>query len=97
MAATRTALSDLALDDTGNTLRWWTPAEEPAVAYGFCSHCGSSLFWRCTDRPEAISIAAGTLDSPTGLTTTAAVFGAEASDYHRLDPDLTGQARAPGP
>ena len=33
-------------------------------------------------------ITAGTLDTPTGLRTNLALFGAEASDYHRLDPEV---------
>lgn len=90
MAGTRTAESDMALDDDG-TLRWWTPDEEPSVSYGFCSNCGGSLFWRSADRPETVAVAAGTLDPPTGLATVFALFNAEASDYHRLDPDLPGQ------
>ena len=37
-----------------------------------------------------VSVAAGALDPPTGLNTVHALFTAEASDYHRLDPDLPG-------
>ncbi len=74
---------DLKTDDT---LRWYEPA--PGVAYGFCAVCGSTLFWRTDDDPDWISICAGTLDRPTGLTTTAAWWTAEASDYHELDPNI---------
>lgn len=88
MAATKSAVNDMSVDDAGDLLRWWTPDEEPLVAYGFCSACGSSLFWRCTLRLESMAIAAGTLDTPTGLSTNLAIFVADASDYHRLDPDL---------
>ena len=90
MAGTNTAEADLDLDDGTKSLRWWTPDEEPAVSYGFCSGCGGSLFWRSADRPGTVSVAAGTLDPPTGLTTVLALFTAEASDYHRLDPALPG-------
>lgn len=90
MAGTNTAEADLDLDDGTESLRWWTPDDEPAVSYGFCSGCGGSLFWRSADRPGTVSVAAGTLDPPTGLTTVLALFTAEASDYHRLDPDLPG-------
>ncbi len=68
------------------TLRWYEP--EPTVAYGFCGTCGSSLFWRTTARPEWLSICAGALDQPTGLTTNAAWWMAEHADYHPRDPDL---------
>lgn len=65
------------------TLRWYDSTG--TVQYGFCGICGSTLFWRASDRPDQISITAGTLDTPTGLSTTTALFGDSASDYHRLD------------
>lgn len=84
MAASACAQGDLAIDSE-ETLRWYRPVDEPGVAYGFCSVCGSSLFWRAETTPGSISICAGTLDPPTGIVTDLALFGAEASDYHRLD------------
>ncbi len=81
MAATAVAVDDLVI--TGDTLRWYAATD--SVAYGFCGHCGSTLFWRAADKPESISVAAGTLDPPTGLRTVAALFTADASDYQRLD------------
>lgn len=70
----------------GTTLQWW--ARTPEVEYGFCCECGSTLFWRATDKPGHLSITAGTLDQPTGLVTELALFTSEAGDYHRLDPDV---------
>jgi hypothetical protein len=84
MAATATAAAAVAI--SGEGLRWYNPTER--VQYGFCGECGSTLFWRASDRPDTISIAAGTLDPPTGLTTTTALFTAVASDYHRLDDSI---------
>lgn len=69
-----------------STLLWYSP--EPAVAYGFCSQCGSSLFWRTTARPDWLSICAGTLDQPTGLVTDSAWWMVEHADYHQRDPGL---------
>ena len=86
MAATSARVADLSVDDPECLLQWWAPTE--AVGYGFCSRCGSTLFWKSSDRPDVWSIAAGTLDQPTGLSTTTALFVAEASDYHRLDHQL---------
>ena len=88
MAATNTAVDDLSFDQGSDSVRWWTPDEEPTVAYGFCTHCGGSLFWRSSSTPGRCSITAGALDSPTGLSTVHALFVAEASDYHQIDPDL---------
>ncbi len=88
MAGTNTHRDDLSFNRGVDSVKWWTPDEEPAVAYGFCAHCGGSLFWRSSSKPGRYSIAAGALDPPTGLDTVHALFTAEASDYHRLDPDL---------
>jgi len=68
------------------TLKWYSP--DPAVAYGFCATCGSSLFWRATSRPEHMTICAGTLDQPTGLRTSSAWWMAEHGDYHTPEPDV---------
>jgi hypothetical protein len=86
MAATAAAVADMSITDTGASLTWYEPTDE--VGYGFCRTCGSTLFWRSADRADVWSISAGTLDQPTGLTTTRALFVAEAGDYHRLDHDL---------
>ena len=82
MAATATDADALVLM-ADESLRWYDSTD--TVQYGFCSSCGSTLFWRAADKPDHISITAGTLDPPTGLTTTLALFGDHASDYHQLD------------
>ena len=79
MAATAASPADVALH-AEDTLRWYEPA--PGVFYGFCSNCGSTLFWRADAHPEKLSISAGTLDGPTGLVTTRAWWVAEAGDYY---------------
>lgn len=84
MAATAAAAADLTVQ--GAQLRWYSP--HPAVEYGFCGRCGSSMFWRETGSGAAVSISAGTLDQPTGLRTTSAWWVAEAADYHELQTGL---------
>lgn len=85
MAATAARTEQVEFE-TDEGLRWYNST--PTVQYGFCQICGSSLFWRADDKPNHLSITAGTLDTPTGLTTTIALFGSEASDYHRLDSQI---------
>jgi lactoylglutathione lyase len=69
-------------------LQWIDSPNSAAHARrGFCSECGSSLFWDAPDR-ETISIAAGTIDEPTGLKTTMQIYTADAGDYYELDPAL---------
>jgi hypothetical protein len=69
--------------DSMERLRWYSP--DGTVGYGFCEECGSTLFWRSGETADKISVAAGTLDTPTGLTTQASIWTREASDYHALD------------
>ena len=91
MAATNCRLDDLRLL-SDESLSWHRPADDPNVAYGFCTSCGASLFWRVLqgpgDKAERVAICAGTLDAPTGLSTEGAVFTVDASDYHTLDPAI---------
>lgn len=85
MAATAADAEHVEIEH-GGELRWWEPA--PGVFYGFCATCGATLFWRVDVRPAHLSIAAGTLDQPTGLRTTSAWWVAEAGDYHDRPPGL---------
>jgi hypothetical protein len=80
MAATAADVADLTIEDANANLRWFYPV--PESGYAFCRECGSSLFWRSGLSTSRISICAGTLDPPTGLTTVQAWWTDEASDYH---------------
>jgi len=86
MAATATSEDELDVD-ADHTLTWYLAA--PGTRYGFCGRCGATLFWRVDDRPDHVSIAAGTLDPPTGLHTDSALFVAEHGDYHAREPAVT--------
>lgn len=92
MAATSAALGDIRIDDPESLLRWYFPVAE--AGYGFCARCGSSLFWQSSTDATRRSICAGTLDTPTGLRTTAAWWTSQASDYHTR-PDLPERATEP--
>ena len=84
MAASQAKVEDIHIE--GDTLKWYNPTE--TVQYGFCSECGSTLFWRSTRTPDVMSIAAGTLTPPTGLKTTTAIYTNYGSDYHVYDETL---------
>lgn len=85
-AATSCDADHLAVADSHHALRWYSPAE--GVEYGFCQQCGSSLFWRITERPQLVAVSAGCLDQPTGLRTSIVVWNAEHGDYHPPIPHL---------
>ena len=76
-AYTACAAKDLELIDEA-TLRWY---EADGRARGFCTACGASLFWQAIER-STVSIAAGTLDEPTGLKTVAQIYTGEPGDYY---------------
>ena len=85
MAATACSASDLTFERDA-TLRWFS--RQPGVDYGFCSTCGSSLFWRAADKPGHLSICAGTLDGTASLEAGGVLFRAEAADYTAPHPDV---------
>lgn len=64
-------------------LAWYRSSDQ--ARRGFCRVCGSSLFW-APSHGRHVSIAAGTLDLPTGLTTVGQICVADASDYYAVDP-----------
>jgi len=70
-------------------LTWYRAS--PAAERGFCRVCGSSLFWKPSDEPR-ISITAGSLDGPTGLSISHHIFCADKGDYYEIGdgkPQLT--------
>jgi hypothetical protein len=60
-------------------LAWYRAS--PAARRGFCTGCGASLFWQ-PDAEDRISIAAGSLDGPTGLVLAEHWYPEEAGDYY---------------
>jgi hypothetical protein len=68
-------------------LRWIdSPHSDAGARRGFCGECGSSLFWDPPGR-DTVSIAAGTLDEPTGLAVSAHWYVEQAGDYYAIDAD----------
>ena len=91
-AATEAAWAELDFsDDRG--LRWIdSPDSEYDARRGFCSECGSSLFWRVPGG-DRVSLAAGCLDGQTGLTTTEQIWVDSAGDYYELDERVPSRPR----
>jgi hypothetical protein len=85
-AATSAQKSDVVLVES-DALRWIdSPESESHARRGFCSACGSSLFWDAPAR-GTISIAVGSLDEHTGLQTMGHVYVSQAGDYYELPDD----------
>ncbi len=87
-AFTATRPGDLVLTESEG-LRWYRSSA--TARRGFCGICGSSLFWEPASG-ERLSIAAGTLDPPTGLETVARVFVGDSGDYYTIGDDLPRRA-----
>jgi len=69
---------------TQSTLKWFQSSE--TARRGFCGACGSALFW--DDGGPELSINAGCLDAPTGLSVTAHIFVADKGDYYEIADNL---------
>jgi hypothetical protein len=66
-------------------LRWIdSPDSEHDARRGFCSECGSSLFWQIPGS-RTVSIAAGCLDAPTEIRTIGQIWLESAGDYYEVD------------
>jgi hypothetical protein len=88
MAATAARRRDFRLTSAGE-LRWYVSSA--AAQRGFCGRCGSTLFWQAGAR-DYVSIAAGTLDGATGLTSACHIHVADKGDYYALDDGLPQSA-----
>jgi len=80
-AYTASARDALRLVETRG-LKWYRSSAQ--ARRGFCSECGATLFWEGDGR-DTMSIAAGTLDEPTGLATALQIHVASAGDYYAVD------------
>ena len=57
-------------------------ASSDTARRGFCGTCGSNLFW--DGAGQNLSIFAGTLDGPTGLTLAGHIYCADKGDYYEI-------------
>ncbi len=79
-AYTSAARADLVLtEDRG--LKWYRSSE--VAQRGFCRDCGASLFWEPLGG-DRVSIAAGSIDPPSGLKTIRHIFVADKGDYYEI-------------
>lgn len=76
---------DTVFFDADSTLVWYRSSAE--AQRGFCSRCGSSLFWKGDGNP-LVDIAAGGLDQPTGLKTLRHTYVASKPDYYEITDGL---------
>lgn len=80
MAAVRCNLNQLEIIQD-KPLTWFRSSE--IAQRGFCSQCGSNLFWK-PFQADTISIMAGTIDPPTHVESIQNIFVEDMSDYQEL-------------
>lgn len=82
-AATDVSLQHLQLLEEG-TLSWYRASD--TARRGFCSRCGSALFWQANDSTQ-ISIMAGAFDQPSGLAMGCHIYCDDKADFYNLPED----------
>lgn len=85
-AAVTANRTDLVMLSGEELIKWYQAS--PLAKRGFCSQCGSALFWK--DEPEKtyLAIMAGTLDEPTGLKSESHIFCADKGDFYEITDGL---------
>ena len=82
LAAVNVRRSALTIHGTEH-VKWYQSSEK--VQRGFCSNCGSTLFWNPTiDGYEWIAVAMGTFDSPSGVRLARHTFVGDKGDYYEI-------------
>lgn len=83
LAAVNVKRKDLAIHGE-DKVRWYRSSEK--VRRGFCSVCGSVLFWNpIIEGYEYIAVAMGLFDGPTGVRLSKHTFVGDKGDYYDID------------
>lgn len=77
----------------GRDVTWYKAS--PGARRGFCSTCGSALFWK-HEAEAYTSILAGAFDQPSGLRLTRHIFCADKGDYYEIADGLPQFAGSDG-
>lgn len=87
--STNVRRADLALEGAEH-LTWYRSSDK--VRRGFCSRCGSWLFWDPVEM-DLIAVAMGAFDAPTGTRLGDHIFVSEKGDYYDLSDGLPQRRR----
>ncbi len=90
--STNVQRSDLKIHGSDN-ISWYQSSEK--VRRGFCSTCGSFLFWDPIFQKEWTSLAMGVFDTPTHTKTEFHIFVADKGDYYEISDGLPQHAKFP--
>ncbi len=82
VAASGCATDDLDIADPNDHLQWH---DFGYCRYGFCSNCGSHMFWQGAEHMDHTSLQVGVLDDASMLDLAGVWFADEAQSHHTLD------------
>jgi hypothetical protein len=88
-ASTDVARAALTVHGEDN-VTWFRSSEK--VRRGFCSKCGSTLFWDPTGK-DKIAVAMGAFETPTGTRLHRHIFVADKGDYYEIADGLPQNQR----
>ena len=71
--------------EAGGDLKWYQSSAD--AKRGFCSNCGSSLFWKHSKDPFT-SVLSGSFEKPSELKLTRHIFVADKGDYYEIGDGL---------
>lgn len=76
-----TAANDDVLSIRGKSLKWYHAS--PEAKRGFCSECGSALFWK-HQKDDFTSVLAGSIDGASGLEVAKHIFVEDKPDWYEI-------------
>jgi hypothetical protein len=87
----------LTIEAGADVVTWFRSSEK--VRRGFCSVCGSSLFFDPLDHERVpwIGVSMGAFDKPTGARLAVHIFIDDKGDYYDVADGVPQHARTPGP
>lgn len=88
-ATSNVRVEDLRVEGS-EAVQWYASSQD--AKRGFCSTCGSALFWK-HDANGYVSILAGAFDSPSGLVAKNHIYTADKGDYYEI---VDGLPQSPG-
>lgn len=89
LVSTNVLRKDLAVEGAEN-LTWFQSSEK--VRRGFCSRCGSALFWDPVHL-DLMGVAMGAFDAPTGTRLDHHIFVSQKGDYYDITDGLPQRER----
>jgi hypothetical protein len=70
-------------------------ASSPGIERGFCSRCGSTLFWDAVENRDSFGVALGTLDGDPGVRPSLHIFVGSKAPWYALADDLPKHETSP--